>query len=88
MVRQRGPHRSLEPTSVDGFTMTDHRGSEELVRQAGHDDGDPRRIEIVLPRARSIVWLGLKVCLLVIVGVPLLWVTAALLVIALVAATR
>jgi hypothetical protein len=65
--------------------MTDHGDSEHL--SAGGDDGDPRRVEIVLPRARSIVWLGIKVYLLV-VGGSLLMTMLALLGIALIAATR
>jgi hypothetical protein len=49
---------------------------------------DPHRIEIILPRARSIVWLGLKVYLIVLVGVWLLGVAAMLLGVAVVSAMR
>jgi len=63
--------------------MTDHDGSEDL--SAGRDDDDPERIEIVLPRARSIVWLGLKVYLIVVLGISLMGMAAVLLVIALIA---
>ena len=63
--------------------MTDHDDSEQL--SAGNDDGDPHRIEIVLPRARSIVWLGLKVYLIVVLGIPLLGMAVALLAVVLIA---
>jgi len=36
---------------VERFTITDRRGTEELIRRTGRDDGDPRRVEIVLLRA-------------------------------------
>jgi hypothetical protein len=52
------------------------------------EDDEPPQIEIVLPRARSIVWLGLKVYLIVILGAWLLWMAAMLLGVALVAAMR
>jgi hypothetical protein len=39
--------------------MTDHDGSERFG--ADGEDGNPCRVEITIPRARSIVWLGLKV---------------------------
>jgi hypothetical protein len=51
-------------------------------------DGDPKRIEIVLPRARSIVWLVFKVYLIAILGAGLLAVVAMLLGVALIAAIR
>ena len=63
--------------------MTDHDGGEDLSR--GRDGDDPHRIEIVLPRARSIVWLGLKVYLIVVLGIPLLGMIVALLGVALIA---
>jgi hypothetical protein len=66
--------------------MTDHDGGEDL--SAGRDDDDPHRIEIVLPRGRSIVWLGLKVYLIVLLGIPLLGMAVALLAVVLIAATR
>jgi len=65
--------------------MMNHDGGEQLG--AGCDGGDPRRIEIILPRARSIVWLGIKVYLMV-VGVLLAGMAVALLAVALIAATR
>ena len=51
-------------------------------------DGDPERVEIILPRARSIVWLVLKVYLIAILGAGLLMMTAMLLGVALIAAMR
>lgn len=53
-----------------------------------HRDGDPERVEIVLPRARSIVWLAIKVYLIVVIGVPLIGMAFALLALALIAVTR
>ncbi len=47
---------------------------------------DTRQIEIVLPRARLIVWLVLKVYLITIVGAGLLMMTAMLLGVVLIAA--
>jgi hypothetical protein len=64
------------------IAMTDHIGRESL--SAGREDDDPRRVEIVLPRARSIVWLGLKVYLIVVLGVPLIGMAVALLAVALI----
>jgi hypothetical protein len=46
------------------------------------------RVQIELPSARSVVWLGLKVYLIVVVGIPLVGMAAALLVGALIAVTR
>ena len=63
--------------------MTDHEDGDQF--DADREDGKPRRIEIVLPRARSIVWLGIKIYLLVIVGSSLLLMTAVLLGAALIA---
>ena len=60
----------------------------ERPRNIDRESGDPRQIEIILPRARSIVWLGLKVYLIVHLGLPLLITAVAFLGIALVAATR
>jgi hypothetical protein len=53
-----------------------------------HRDGDPERVEIILPRARSIVWLGVKVYLIVVLGVSLLGMAVTLLAVVLIAATR
>jgi hypothetical protein len=63
--------------------MTDHDGGEDL--SASRDDDDPHRIEIVLPRARSIIWLGIKVYLIVMLGIPLLGMIVALLAIVIIA---
>ena len=63
--------------------MTDHNDSEQLC--TGNEDDDPHRIEIVLPRGRSIVWLGLKVYLIVVLGIPLLGMIVALLAVILIA---
>ena len=49
-------------------------------------DGDPERIKIVLPRARSIVWLALKVYLIAILGAGLLAVAVMFFGVALIAA--
>jgi hypothetical protein len=65
--------------------MTDHDEVEYLGDDG--DDGDTHRVEIVLPRARSIVWLGIKVYLMV-VGVLLGGMAVALMAVALIAATR
>jgi hypothetical protein len=51
-------------------------------------DGDRERVEIILPRARSIVWLAIKVYLIVVLGVSLLGMAFALLALALIALTR
>ena len=67
--------------------MTGHGDDDDEQLGAGCDDGDLRRIEIVLPRARSIVWLGIKVYLMV-VGVLLAGMAVALMAVALIAATR
>ena len=70
--------------------MTGHGDDDDEQLGAGCDDGDLRRIEIVLPRARSIVWLGIKVYLMV-VGVLLARMAVmavALMAVALIAATR
>ena len=66
--------------------MTDHDGGEDL--SPGRDGDDPHRIEIVLPRARSIVWLGIKVYLIVALGLPPLATTVAFLCIAIITAVR
>jgi hypothetical protein len=50
--------------------------------------GNSQRVEVVLPRARSVVWLGLKVYLIVAVGLPLLAMTVAFLCIAIITAVR
>jgi hypothetical protein len=63
-----------------------HHDESELGCTERQDD-DPRRIEIVLPRARPIVWLGIKVYLMV-VGVLLAGMALALMAVALIAATR
>jgi hypothetical protein len=66
-----------------------HHDESELGCTERQDD-DPRRIEIVLPRARPIVWLGIKVYLMV-VGVLLARMAVmavALMAVALIAATR
>ena len=63
--------------------MTGHGDGEQLG--AGGDDGDPGRVEIILPRARSIVWLGIKVYLIVVLGIPLLGMIVALLAIVIIA---
>ena len=65
--------------------MTDHDEVEYLGDDG--DDGDLRRLEIVLPRARSIVWLGIKVYLMV-VGVLMAGMAVAIMAVALIAATR
>ena len=68
--------------------MTHHDESELGCTE--RQDDDPRRIEIVLPRARPIVWLGIKVYLMV-VGVLLARMAVmavALMAVALIAATR
>ena len=67
--------------------MTGHGDDDDEQLGAGCDDGDLRRVEIVLPRARSIVWLGIKVYLMV-VGVLLAGMAVALMAVALIAATR
>ena len=67
--------------------MTGHGDDDDEQLGAGCDDGDLRRIEIVLPRARSIVWLGIKVYLMV-VGVLMAGMAVALMAVALIAATR
>ena len=67
--------------------MTGHGDDDDEQLGAGCDDGDLRRVEIVLPRARSIVWLGIKVYLMV-VGVLLGGMAVALMAVALIAATR
>jgi hypothetical protein len=64
-----------------------HRDDSEVCRTERQYD-DPGRIEIVLPSARSIVWLGIKVYLIVVLGVPLLGMAVALLGITLIAAMR
>jgi hypothetical protein len=64
-----------------------HHDDDEACRTELQDD-DPRRIEIVLPRARSIVWLALKVYLIVVLGVPLIGMAVALLAVAVIAAMR
>ena len=51
-----------------------------------HRHGGPKQVEIVPPRARSIVCLGLKVYLIMILGTFILSTAAVLLVIALAAA--
>jgi hypothetical protein len=61
-----------------------HHDDSEACRTERQDD-DPCRIEIVLPRARSIVWLGVKVYLIVVLGVPLIGMAVALLAVALIA---
>ena len=66
--------------------MVTHHDESELGCTERQDD-DPRRIEIVLPRARPIVWLGIKVYLMV-VGVLLAGMALALMAVALIAATR
>ena len=66
--------------------MVTHHDESELGCTERQDD-DPRRIEIVLPRARPIVWLGIKVYLMV-VGVLLAGMAVALMAVALIAATR
>ena len=69
--------------------MVTHHDESELGCTERQDD-DPRRIEIVLPRARPIVWLGIKVYLMV-VGVLLARMAVmavALMAVALIAATR
>jgi len=66
-----------------------HHDESELGCTERQDD-DPRRIEIFLPRARPIVWLGIKVYLMV-VGVLLARMAVmavALMAVALIAATR
>lgn len=68
--------------------MTEHDDSEGTARGADRDDGCPRRIEIVLPSARSIVWLGLKVYLIVLLGALLLGMVSMVLGLALVGAMR
>jgi len=67
--------------------MTGHGDDDDEQLDAGGDGGDTHRVEIVLPRARSIVWLGIKVYLMV-VGVLLAGMAVALLAVALIAATR
>jgi hypothetical protein len=53
-----------------------------------HRDGEPQRVEIILPRARSIVWLGIKVYLIVVLGIPLLGMIVALMAVVLIAVMR
>jgi hypothetical protein len=60
----------------------------ECRRKTDRDDDDSQRVEVVLPRARSVVWLGLKVYLIVALGVPLLAMTVAFLCIAIITAVR
>jgi hypothetical protein len=67
--------------------MTGHGDDDDEQLDAGGDGGDTHRVEIVLPRARSIVWLGIKVYLMV-VGVLMTGMVAALMAVALIAATR
>jgi hypothetical protein len=51
-------------------------------------NGEPERVEIILPRARSIVWLVFKVYLIAILGAGLLAVVVMFLGVALIAAIR
>jgi hypothetical protein len=37
----------------------------ECPHRPDREDGNSQRVEVVLPRARSVVWLGLKVYLIV-----------------------
>jgi len=67
--------------------MTGHGDDDDEQLGAGCDGSDTHRVEIVLPRARSIVWLGIKVYLMV-VGVLLAGMALALMAVALIAATR
>ncbi len=60
----------------------------ECRRKTDRDDDDSQRVEVVLPRARSVVWLGLKVYLIVALGLPLLAMTVAFLCIAIITAVR
>jgi hypothetical protein len=61
----------------------------EYGRELTHDEDDePRPIEIVLPRVRSIVWLGIKVYVIVVIGLSLLGVAVVFLDIALVTVMR
>ena len=73
-------------TLIGAIAMTGHGDGEQLG--AGGDDGDPGRVEIILPRARSIVWLGIKVYLIVALGLPPLATTVAFLCIAIITAVR
>lgn len=66
---------------VRAIAITD-RGDDGEHLGAGRDDSSPRRIEIVLPRARSIVWLGIKVYLIVLLAVSALAITVVFLVVA------
>ena len=60
----------------------------ECPYRPDREDGNSQRVEVVLPRARSVVWLGLKVYLIVAVGLPLLAMTVAFLCIAIITAVR
>jgi len=66
--------------------VTRHDDSEMCCTERQGDD--PRQIEIVLPRARSIVWLGIKVYLLMALGIPLVAMVVGLLGLALIAVAR
>ena len=57
----------------------------ECPHRPDREDGNSQRVEVVLPRARSVVWLGLKVYLIVVLGIPLLGMIVALLGVALIA---
>ena len=67
--------------------MTGHGDDDDEQLGADRYGGDLPRVEIVLPRARSIVWPGIKVYLMV-VGVLLAGMAVALMAVALIAATR
>jgi hypothetical protein len=60
----------------------------ECPYRPDREDGNSQRVEVVLPRARSVVWLGLKVYLIVALGLPLLAMTVAFLCIAIITAVR
>ncbi len=66
--------------------MNCHDEIEDQRHRPARDDSGPRRVEVVLPRARSIVWLGLKVYLIVTLGLPLAAMAVVLVLVALVAA--
>jgi hypothetical protein len=60
----------------------------ECPHRPDREDGNSQRVEVVLPRARSVVWLGLNVYLIVALGLPLLAMTVAFLCIAIITAVR
>jgi hypothetical protein len=63
--------------------MTNVDKVEERDPISAHDDDRVHRLEIVLPRARSIVWLGLKIYLLVVFVLPLVGCAVVLLLVSL-----